>query len=55
MPPVFKVEERKHHPIVQAYWDRKLSHAQASAQLKDLGCEQWEIDLFLDGDLGDIE
>lgn len=51
----FKVEERKHHPIVRAYWDRKLSHAQASAQLKDLGCEQGEIDFFLNDDLGDIE
>lgn len=44
----FKVEKRKHWPIMQAYQDKKISRAQAEAQLRDLGCERWEIELFLD-------
>jgi len=46
----FKVEQRKHWPIIQSYKDKKLSHAQAAAQLKDLGCVAWEIELYLDND-----
>lgn len=48
----FKVERRKHWPVIQAYKDKKLSRAQAAAQLKDLGCVGWEIDLYLDNDQG---
>ncbi len=28
----------------------EISLAQAKAQLKDLGYEEWEIDLYIDGD-----
>lgn len=37
-----------------AFSNKKISIRQVQAQLKDLGYEQWEIDLFLDGDI-DIE
>lgn len=46
----FKPEKRKHWPIIKAYQDKKLSRAQAAAQLKDLGCVGWEIALYLDND-----
>jgi hypothetical protein len=46
----FNIDERKHWPIMSAYKDRKLSRKQAEAQLRDLGCETWEILLFLDND-----
>ena len=42
------LKTRKHWPIVQAYWDTKLSRAQAEAQLRDLGMIEWEIALYLD-------
>jgi hypothetical protein len=49
--PIFKPEQRKHWPIIEAYKDKRISYRrQASAQLLDLGCEQWEIDLYLDDD-----
>lgn len=44
----FKVQQQKHWPIIKAYKDKKLSRAQAEAQLKDLGCVRWEIELYLD-------
>jgi hypothetical protein len=46
----FKPEQRKHWPIIEAYQAKKLSRAQAVAQLKDLGAAQWEIELYLDND-----
>lgn len=48
----FKVEQNKHWPIIEAYKNGKLSHVQAEAQLKDLGCVDWEIVLYLDDDDG---
>jgi hypothetical protein len=47
---VFNPEKRKHWPVIAAYKDKKISRPQAAAQLKDLGCVQWEIDLYLDND-----
>lgn len=41
---------RKHWPIVESYQDKKLSRAQAEAQLKDMGMVGWEIALYLDND-----
>lgn len=46
----FKPEQRKHWPIMQAYREKKISYKQAAAQLKDLGAEKWEIELYLDRD-----
>jgi hypothetical protein len=46
----FKPEKRKHWPIIKAYQDKKISRAQAAAQLKYLGCIGWEIALYLDND-----
>lgn len=46
----FNPEKRKHWPIIKAYQEKKLSRAQAEAQLKDLGCVRWEIELYLDND-----
>lgn len=54
-PLVFKTELRKHWPIIESYKDRLLSRKQAEAQLRDLGCETWEVELYLDGDEGDDE
>lgn len=47
---LFNPNKKKHWPVIQNYKAKKISHAQASAQLRDLGCEQWEIDLYLDND-----
>jgi hypothetical protein len=44
----FNLEERKHWPVMEAYRDRKISRKQAEAQLRDLGCETWEVALYLD-------
>lgn len=44
----FDPEQRKHWPIMQAYQAKKLSRPQAEAQLRDLGCVGWEIELYLD-------
>ena len=46
----FSPEQRKHWPIIDAYKDKRISHAQAEAQLRDLGCVRWEIELYLDND-----
>lgn len=52
-----KAEEKRRNKkdaILIAFSNKKISIRQVQAQLKDLGYEQWEIDLFLDGDI-DIE
>jgi hypothetical protein len=46
----FNPDTRTHWPVLEAYRDKKLSHAQAEAQLKDLGMVGWEIRLYLDDD-----
>lgn len=51
----FKPEEQKHWPIIEAYKGKRLSRKQAEAQLRDLGCETWEVELYLDGDQDDDE
>jgi hypothetical protein len=51
----FKPEQRKHWPIIEAYQDKRLSRKQAGAQLTDLGCEEWEVELYLDDDDGGLE
>lgn len=44
------LKTRKHWPIIEAYQSKKLSYAQAEAQLKDMGMVGWEIRLYLDDD-----
>lgn len=51
----FNPEKRQHWPIIEAYKGKRISYKQAAAQLKDLGCAQWEIDLYLDNDQGEPE
>lgn len=51
----FRPEERKHWPIIEAYKSKKISHAQASAQLRDLGCVEWELMLYLDNVEDDLK
>lgn len=46
----FDPDKRLHWPIIEAYQAKKLSHAQAEAQLRDLGCTSWEVALYLDND-----
>jgi hypothetical protein len=48
--PTFNPDERKHWPVITAFQEKKISRAQAAAQLKDLGCAGWEIRLYLDND-----
>ncbi len=44
------LKTRKHWPIIEAYQNKKLSYAQAEAQLKDMGMVPWEVRLYLDDD-----
>lgn len=37
--------------VVQQYQNKKLGLSQTRAQLKDLGYAEWEIDLYIDGDV----
>jgi hypothetical protein len=46
----FDPEQRQHWPILENYQDKRISRKQAEAQLKDLGCVEWEISLYLDND-----
>ena len=46
----FDPTKRKHWPIINAYKEKRLSRKQAEAQLRDLGCETWEVELYLDND-----
>ena len=46
----FNPSKRQHWPIIAAYQNGRLSHRQAAAQLRDLGCVDWEIALYLDDD-----
>jgi hypothetical protein len=41
--------------VLFAYWDKKISHKIATARLRELKYEAWEIDLFLDDDHGGPE
>lgn len=41
--------------IVFSYLNREISRKLAAAQLVDLKYEEWEIDLFLDGDDGESD
>ena len=52
MTTTFNPDKRKHWPIIEAYENKKLSLKQAEAQLRDLGCEEWEVRLYLDKDEG---
>lgn len=44
-----KIQDAKDETVF-AYWDKKLSHKLATARLKELGFEEWEINLYLDDD-----
>ena len=41
----------KTYAIMRQLDAHKISLAQARAQLKDLGHAEWEIDLYIDGDV----
>lgn len=41
----------KTYAIMRQLDAHKISLAQAKAQMKDLGYEPWEIDLYIDGDV----
>jgi hypothetical protein len=51
--PHFDPEKRLHWPVIDDYQDKLISRKQAEAQLKDLGCDEWEINLYLDKDDGE--
>lgn len=51
----FDPDKRKHWPIIESYQAKKLSLKQAEAQLRDLGCAEWEIRLYLDKDSDAID
>lgn len=43
-----KLEQKDH--IVTDYLEGRLSHKLASALLRELGYEDWEVNLYLDND-----
>ena len=50
-----KTKEQKKDDLYWAMKNKEISIKQFEAQMKDIGYENWEIEIYVDGDTYDLE